>query len=222
MEGERGLKESVTVRVPARDVGKVIGKAGATIKELQGEHGVHISVPKDKDKDPIDVVVEGPPSGVKSCVEHLGKILGYAVRGEHGAAPAGATAAAAVLDSPPGSIKDALFFPDPSGAVLERFLYYLRGAQHSIAVAVYTLSDRRIADTLRAAHRRGVMVRIVSDNDTVRNTGSDVEDLAKDGIAVRLDGVPGPAGAPLRMTGGSMFARLVAQIHSASCPTFCF
>jgi phosphatidylserine/phosphatidylglycerophosphate/cardiolipin synthase-like enzyme len=85
----------------------------------------------------------------------------------------------------PPSLKDFLFFP--SEACRDRLLSYLRKASVSIEVAIFSLTDDRICDALIAAHRRGVKVRVISDNETALNEGSDVIKLAEAGVATVVD-----------------------------------
>ena len=61
------------------------------------------------------------------------------------------------------------------------------GAKRGIDVCVYTIADDRLTDALIDASRRGVVVRILSDNHKIHDTGSDVIRLRDRGIEVRLD-----------------------------------
>ena len=54
-------------------------------------------------------------------------------------------------------------------------------------VCVFTITDDRIAEAIMSAHRRGVKVRIVTDDDKSLDPGSDVCRLKKAGVAVRVD-----------------------------------
>lgn len=60
-------------------------------------------------------------------------------------------------------------------------------AKRSIDVCVYTIADDRLTEALIDAHRRGLTVRILSDNHKAHDTGSDVHRLRDLGIDVRLD-----------------------------------
>lgn len=46
-----------------------------------------------------------------------------------------------------------------------RLLQLLRGAQRTLDVCVFTITCDEIADALMQAHKRGVRVRVISDND---------------------------------------------------------
>lgn len=75
----------------------------------------------------------------------------------------------------------------PGEACPRRIIGLLDRARRRVEVCVFTITDDRIVEALLAAHRRGVTVRIISDNDKVEDEGSDVERLAAEGIPVRLD-----------------------------------
>lgn len=66
----------------------------------------------------------------------------------------------------------------------------IEGAQRSLDVCVFTITDDRLADALIAAQARGVAVRIVTDNEKADDYGSDVDRLERAGLAVRVDRSP--------------------------------
>eukprot|EP00996_Jenningsia_fusiforme_P003277 NODE_4077_length_865_cov_21.444853_g3762_i0.p1 GENE.NODE_4077_length_865_cov_21.444853_g3762_i0~~NODE_4077_length_865_cov_21.444853_g3762_i0.p1 ORF type:complete len:132 (+),score=29.52 NODE_4077_length_865_cov_21.444853_g3762_i0:309-704(+) len=73
---------------------------------------------------------------------------------------------------------------------MTRFLFFLSSATRSCSVCVFTITDDRIAKTLIKLHNEGVEVRVVTDNDTSVNQGSDIERLVEAGIPVRMDTTP--------------------------------
>ncbi|TDM08854.1 MAG: nuclease [Ideonella sp. MAG2] len=66
----------------------------------------------------------------------------------------------------------------------------LRGCRERADICVFTLSDDRISDEVLAAHRRGVAVRLITDNDKAFDAGSDVMALRDAGVPVRVDQTP--------------------------------
>lgn len=77
------------------------------------------------------------------------------------------------------------FSPGPECvAAIQRFI---REAAHQLDVCVFTVADDRLTNELLAAHRRGVRVRLLTDNEKRYDRGSDVEQLHAAGIPVRLD-----------------------------------
>ncbi|MEX2213453.1 MAG: phospholipase D-like domain-containing protein [Phycisphaeraceae bacterium] len=57
----------------------------------------------------------------------------------------------------------------------------------TIDICVFTITDDRIARAILRAHRRGCAIRIVTDHAKAFDTGSDIEEFRKAGIAVRTD-----------------------------------
>jgi phosphatidylserine/phosphatidylglycerophosphate/cardiolipin synthase-like enzyme len=90
---------------------------------------------------------------------------------------------------PVGVVQTKAFF-SPGEACLRTIVEQLRGARRRADLCVFTVSDDRIADEILAAHRRGVAVRLISDNDKVHDDGSDVLALQSAGVAVALDRTP--------------------------------
>lgn len=60
-------------------------------------------------------------------------------------------------------------------------------ARQQVDVCVFTITDNRIAQPLLEAHKRGVKIRIVSDNEKLLEAGSDIERFRQAGIPVRVD-----------------------------------
>jgi hypothetical protein len=83
---------------------------------------------------------------------------------------------------------ECLFFPSPDSHA--RLLQVLRRAHTSLDVAVFSITDNDIADTLVAATQRGVAVRVISDDEQVKQQGSDVLRLHAAGMAVKVDKSP--------------------------------
>jgi len=63
----------------------------------------------------------------------------------------------------------------------------LKNARQSADICVFTITDNRLSEAILAAHRRGVKVRIISDDDKAHDKGSDVHRLRKSGVNVRVD-----------------------------------
>lgn len=54
-------------------------------------------------------------------------------------------------------------------------------------ICVFTIADDDISAAILAAHRRGVAVRVISDDDKRHDAGSDIQRLREAGIAIVLD-----------------------------------
>ena len=75
----------------------------------------------------------------------------------------------------------------PGESCLRAIQQCLRNARRNIDICVFTLSDDRISEEVLGAHRRGIAVRIITDNDKEFDAGSDIDTLRRAGIAVRVD-----------------------------------
>ncbi len=87
--------------------------------------------------------------------------------------------------SSPAAVTEAWF--SPGEEPLRCIQRQIRMSRRAIDVCVFTITDDRIVELLEEAPRRGVRVRIVSDDDKSRDLGSDLERLGRSGAAVRLD-----------------------------------
>ena len=75
----------------------------------------------------------------------------------------------------------------PGSACLEAIRTRLRNARKHVDICVFTLSDDRVSDEVLDAHRRGVAIRLLTDNQKEFDTGSDIGRLRDAGVAVAVD-----------------------------------
>lgn len=75
----------------------------------------------------------------------------------------------------------------PGQDIPENIAFYLSQAKKTIDLCVFTISDESLAHALKAAHARGVRVRLITDNNKMRDHGSQVKELARAGINVKID-----------------------------------
>ncbi|MCZ2340308.1 MAG: phospholipase D-like domain-containing protein [Bacteroidales bacterium] len=78
----------------------------------------------------------------------------------------------------------------PGDACLGQIAHRFAAVRRFADVCVFTITDNRIARVILEAHRRGVKIRIISDNEKALDPGSDIEQLADAGIPVRVDRSP--------------------------------
>lgn len=88
--------------------------------------------------------------------------------------------------APAKTVRSESYF-SPGQGCLRAIQQRLRAARSSIDICVFTLSDDRISAEVLAAHRRGVAVRLITDNDKEFDAGSDIDALRRAGIAVAVD-----------------------------------
>lgn len=98
------------------------------------------------------------------------------------AAPAPAPAAGA---QPTGVHSEVFFSPhdDCAGAIVRALGRTRRAAD----IAVFTITDNRVADAVLQAAKRGVRVRVITDDMKSGDRGSDIERLERAGVPVRMD-----------------------------------
>ncbi len=78
-------------------------------------------------------------------------------------------------------------FPQDSHDAINRIVELINDAQAYVHVAAYMVESKDIAQALVKAYRRGVDVKVVSDLDTLGESGSQIYYLKNNGIPVRLD-----------------------------------
>ena len=80
---------------------------------------------------------------------------------------------------------DAFFFPNQDNVTkLER---YIKMAKKSLLICVFNLTNDKLADAIRHVQSQGVDVRIITDDECLKNKGNDCQALADGGIPVRTD-----------------------------------
>ena len=94
-----------------------------------------------------------------------------------------------ILDNsraPATTTQQSAFF-SPGTACLEAIRTRLRNVRKHAEICVFTLSDDRHSDEVLAAHRRGVAIRLLTDNLKEFDASSDIGRLRDAGIAVAVD-----------------------------------
>lgn len=72
--------------------------------------------------------------------------------------------------------------------VADRIVAAINRTKHTLDIAVYSVTQPDLAATIVAAHRRGVRIRIVSDEGQALDRHSEIDYLRSQGIRVRLSG----------------------------------
>lgn len=94
-----------------------------------------------------------------------------------------------VARRPAGLVETQVWF-SPGDACRNGVIRQLNLARKGICICVFTISDDRISEAIVDAHRRGVTVRIVTDNDKRLDAGSDIDALRRAGVSVVEDVSP--------------------------------
>jgi phosphatidylserine/phosphatidylglycerophosphate/cardiolipin synthase-like enzyme len=86
----------------------------------------------------------------------------------------------------PAMIESSAHF-SPGDECRRKILDLCQGAKKSIDICVFTISDDSLSEAIFKAHQRGIDVRIITDNDKSNDLGSDVDELTRKGVPVRMD-----------------------------------
>lgn len=82
-------------------------------------------------------------------------------------------------------ISEAYF--SPGKACRSAITHQIIQAVEKIDICVFTISDDLITNAIIAAHKKGIDLKIITDDDKTKDLGSDIAQLAKEGIAVKMD-----------------------------------
>jgi mitochondrial cardiolipin hydrolase len=82
-------------------------------------------------------------------------------------------------------LSDAYF--SPGEACRNAIIHQINSATSHLNICVFTISDDSITQAILTSHKRGTNVRIITDNDKSHDEGSDIEQIAREGIAVKMD-----------------------------------
>ena len=75
----------------------------------------------------------------------------------------------------------------PGTACKSAIITQLRGANSSIKICVFTISDNDISNEIISAHQRGVGIKILTDNDKSFDRGSDIKWISQNGVNIKID-----------------------------------
>jgi len=89
---------------------------------------------------------------------------------------------------PSANVAEACFSPRHDCAA--RIVRLFENARQAVEVCVFTITDDRIAEAMARAHRRGVRLRVITDDEKLLDPGSDIRRLSEAGIQIRVDRSP--------------------------------
>jgi len=78
-------------------------------------------------------------------------------------------------------------FFSPGDACRNSIIHHIDSAAKQLQICVFTISDDNITKSLLTAHKKGIAIKVITDNDKSLDVGSDVEQLAKAGVDVKMD-----------------------------------
>ncbi|MCE9533597.1 MAG: endonuclease [Planctomycetes bacterium] len=85
---------------------------------------------------------------------------------------------------------EAKAFFSPGDACVREVVRQFGNSRRTCDVCVFTITDDRISSAIEQAHRRGVLVRVITDDEKARDLGSDIDRLIRNGISCVTDSVP--------------------------------
>ena len=88
------------------------------------------------------------------------------------------------LSSNNGTIKKALFSPDDN--ICQTIIDLIKQEQHSIKVAMFSFTDKRIANALIQSARNGIHVEVVTDPNTLHTPSSKIKYLKRNKIPIYI------------------------------------
>lgn len=78
----------------------------------------------------------------------------------------------------------------PGESCRNKILDMLYRVRDNADICVFTIADDQISESILKTHRRGVKLRIISDNDKSTDDGSDIEYLQRQGVPIIMDKSP--------------------------------
>jgi phosphatidylserine/phosphatidylglycerophosphate/cardiolipin synthase-like enzyme len=92
-------------------------------------------------------------------------------------------------ESKGNSLVSKAFF-SPGNQCVTEVIRQFNAAKSSCDICVFTITDDRITNAILKAHARGITVKIISDDDKSEDLGSDIQQLKRGGVPVKLDRTP--------------------------------
>jgi mitochondrial cardiolipin hydrolase len=93
-----------------------------------------------------------------------------------------------LISQPDSSTADAFF--SPGDACRSIITSQINTASQNLRICVFTISDDVITHSIATAHKKGVTVQIITDNDKLHDGGSDINYLSDLGIPIKTDTTP--------------------------------
>ncbi|AHJ99594.1 phospholipase D-like domain-containing protein [Hymenobacter swuensis] len=92
-----------------------------------------------------------------------------------------------VAPAAPAAAPGAEVFFSPGEECVAAIRRFIASAHRTLDVCVFTVADDRLTDALLTAHRQGVWVRLLTDDEKLLDRGSDVRQLHAAGVPIRTD-----------------------------------
>jgi len=78
-------------------------------------------------------------------------------------------------------------FFSPGYEIKNEIKNLLDRAESNVDLCIFTITDNELARKIKACHRRGVKVRIITDDEKMEDNGSEIFHLSNTGIPIKID-----------------------------------
>ncbi len=78
-------------------------------------------------------------------------------------------------------------FFSPGNQIKNEIKSLLNHAQTSVDLCIFTITDNELSRKIKACHKRGVKVRIITDDEKMEDNGSEIFHLSKAGVPIKID-----------------------------------
>ena len=79
-------------------------------------------------------------------------------------------------------------FFSPGTECKNAIIHNIKQAQETVEICVFTISDNDIARQILASHKKGIHIKVITDDNKINDVGSDILEMYDAGIPVRVDG----------------------------------
>jgi cardiolipin hydrolase len=90
-----------------------------------------------------------------------------------------------ILYQPKPAILQCYFFPNPENQ--KHLVNIIRSCKKSLDIAMFTVTNNTLSEAIKEVYKRGVNVRLITDDVCCKMLGSDIYELARFGIPVKTD-----------------------------------
>uniref|UniRef100_UPI0032164BD2 phospholipase D-like domain-containing protein n=1 Tax=uncultured Draconibacterium sp. TaxID=1573823 RepID=UPI0032164BD2 len=78
-------------------------------------------------------------------------------------------------------------FFSPGNEIKNEIKFLLDHAEETVDLCIFTITDNELARKIKACHKRGIKVRIITDDEKTADNGSEINQLVRAGIPVKTD-----------------------------------
>jgi len=189
--GEQEFGQMV-LDVPKNKHGIILGSGGSNIRDLEQKTGCNIIIPG-RDEKTSQVTLEGTPDNLSHLKDLIEDMVGEVKIVSSTGTISHLKTTTTLKDPSSTEIYEALFFPDTDksdGLNYDIFLQYLSSPKKTLDVCVFTITDDSAANILIDLHKKGIKVRVITDDDQSASNGSDIQTIKKAGVPVKMDSSP--------------------------------